>query len=167
VPQPGNYVLGDWGSESFVVSRTKDYERALNGESFTTIVEEVYKDEVVYNEISSSPIIDHNGDIIGVNCIARDISQQKKQFFKIRQQNEKLREIAWIQSHKVRAPVSSILGLASLLDYESITNEHTVDIIKKLKQVTNDLDDIIKEIVDATIDIDYTYTDADIINSRQ
>ena len=167
VPQEGNFVLGDWGSESFINSRTKDYERALKGESFTTIVEEEYKGEIVYNEISSNPIIDHDGKIIGVNCIARDISQQKKQFFKIREQNEKLREIAWIQSHKVRGPVSSILGLASLFDYESASGEYNIDILEKLKKVTHDLDAIIKEVVDATIDIDYEYSDADIISSQQ
>lgn len=167
IPKEGNFVLGDWGSESFINSRTKDYARALKGESFTTIVEEVYKGEVVYNEISSNPIIDHDGNIIGVNCIARDISQQKKQYFKIKEQNEKLREIAWIQSHKVRGPVSSILGLVSLFDLESVSTEYNADILERIKKATNDLDNIIKEIVDSTIDIDYTYTNTDIIRSQQ
>lgn len=165
VPQEGNFVLSDWGSESFINSRKKDYERALRGESFTTIVEEIYKGEVIYNEINSSPIIDHDGSIIGVNCIARDITQQKKQFLKIREQNEKLREIAWIQSHKVRGPVSSILGLTSLFDYELEAHEHNVEIMDRLKKVTLELDQIIKDVVDSTIDIDYT--DTNIINSQQ
>jgi PAS domain-containing protein len=166
VPKEGDFVLGDWGSESFVNSRKRDYVRALNGESFTTIVEEIYKGEILYNEISSSPIIDHDGTIIGVNFIARDISQQKKQFLKIREQNAKLKEIAWIQSHKVRGPVSNILGLTSLLDHGSSANEHTIDILNKLKTVANELDSIIREVVDTTFDIDTALTEQDIINSQ-
>jgi len=168
VPQPGNYVLGDWGSESFVLSRTKDYERALAGESVTTVVEEMYKGELLYNEISSTPIIDDNGEIIGVSCIARNITQQKKQFQKIRQQNEKLREIAWIQSHKVRGPVASILGLSSLFDHREASTEHNQDILEQVTRVTHELDKIIKEVVDTTFDGEYHhFTEAEVINSQQ
>ncbi len=168
VPQPGNYVLGDWGSESFVLARTKDYERALNGESVTTVVEELYKGEVMYNEISSTPILDDNGEIIGVNCIARDITHQKKQFRKIREQNEKLREIAWIQSHKVRGPVASILGLSSLFDHRDASTEHNQDILEQMTRVTHELDKIIKEVVDTTFDSEYhLFGEPEVINSRQ
>lgn len=167
IPHAGNYVLGDWGSTSFITTRTKDYERALSGESFIRIVEEVQNGEVMYNEISSSPIIDHDGNIIGVNCIARDITQQKKQYFKIRRQNEKLREIAWIQSHKVRGPVASILGLTELFDSDVELSAYNKDILEQIKRATHELDKVIKEVVDNTIDIDYTFTETDIISSQQ
>ncbi len=154
VPHPGDYVLGEWGSESFFNTRKKDYERALAGESFTIFVEEFYDGDLLHKEISSNPIVDDSGKIVGVICIARDISEQKNQFVQIQKQNEKLREIAWIQSHKVRGPVASILGLASLFNYEMHEHENNIEILERLKIATNDLDKIIKEVVDKTNSID-------------
>jgi len=150
IPKTGDYVLGEWGSESYFNTRKKDYERALAGESFTVFIEEFYDGSLLHKEISSNPIYDDEVNIVGVICIARDISEQKNQFVQIQRQNEKLREIAWIQSHKVRGPVASILGLASLFNYESHEHENNIEILEKLKIAANSLDAIIKEVVDKT-----------------
>ena len=150
VPKAGDYVLGDWGSDSFIASRLIDYQRALAGESFITIIEENASGVVTFKEFSNNPIIDHDGRIIGVNCIARDITEQRKQFMKIREQNEKLIEIAWIQSHKVRSPVASILGLAELFDYQAGGNTHNGEILELIKNAARQLDDIIREVVEKT-----------------
>jgi PAS domain S-box-containing protein len=150
IPRQGEFVLGDWGSETFIENRRKDYERALNGESFTTIAEEYFGGEILYKEFSNNPIFDHFGKVVGVNCIARDISEQKKQMLHIQEQNNKLMDIAWIQSHKVRGPVATILGLASLLNYNENTDEPNAEIIINLKLATQMLDDIIREIVEKT-----------------
>ena len=149
-PRPGDYVLGEWGSDDFIALRTNDYKRALAGESFITVVEEKFGGEVMYKEFSNNPIIDHEGKITGVNCIARDISEQRRQFMKIQQQNEKLKEIAWIQSHGVRAPVAAILGLIELFDYEAEGNAYNVEILEMLKKATQDLDIVIKKVVEKT-----------------
>ena len=153
VPVPGDYVLGEWGSESFFNTRKKDYERALAGESFTTFIEEYYDGSLFHKEISTNPIYDDEVNIVGVICIARDISEQKNQFVQIQRQNEKLREIAWIQSHKVRGPVASILGLASLFNYDVSDHDNNIEILEKLKIATDNLDTIIKEVVDKTKNI--------------
>ena len=150
IPKAGDYVLGDWGSEGFVNSRLDDYKRALAGESFITIMEVDMNGESAFKEFSNNPIIDHDGKIIGVNCIARDITEQRKQFMKIREQNEKLIEIAWIQSHRVRSPVASILGLADLFDYQANGSEHNSEILELIKNATYQLDDIIREVVEKT-----------------
>ena len=153
IPRPGDYVLGEWGSESFFNTRKKDYERALAGESFTTFIEEYYDGSLFHKEISTNPIYDDEVNIVGVICIARDISEQKNQFVQIQRQNEKLREIAWIQSHKVRGPVASILGLASLFNYDVKDHDNNIEILEKLKIATDNLDLIIKEVVDKTKNI--------------
>jgi len=153
----GDYVLGKWNSEAFTRRRKKEYQRALNGESFTTVIEESRDGQVQYHEISSNPVLGHHGNIIGVNCILRDITEPRMQLLRIQQQNEKLKEIAWIQSHKVRGPVASILGLISLVNPEQET-PHNVEIIEMLRNATNELDGIIREVVTKTNDIDYSYT---------
>ncbi len=150
VPKTGDYVLDDGGSENFVNSRLQDYHRALAGESFITEMEEIFNGDTHYKEFSNNPIIDHKGKIVGVNCIARDISEQRKQYMKIREQNQKLIEIAWIQSHKVRSPVASILGLAELFDFQASGNEHNAEILDLIKTATYQLDDIIREVVEKT-----------------
>ena len=150
IPRPGDYVLGEWGSDSFINQRKNDYNRALAGESFITVMEENFNGAILYKEFSNNPILDHDGKIIGVNCIARDISEQRRQFMKIQEQNEKLIEIAWIQSHKVRSPVAKILGLAELFDYEANGNENNCEILEMMKSSTKELDSIIKEVVEKT-----------------
>ncbi len=157
VLEEGDYALGNWHSEAFITKRKKEYERALNGESFTTVIEEKTKDGIQYNEISSNPVFDHHGKIIGVNCIVRDVTEQRMQLLKIQRQNDMLKEIAWIQSHKVRGPVASILGLISLVKHEQET-PHNTEIIEMLRNATNELDTIIREVVAKTNDIDYSYT---------
>jgi PAS domain S-box-containing protein len=152
----GDYILGPWRSGAFITKRKKEYERVLEGESFTTILEEVVGGDTMYYEINSSPIFDIHEKIVGVNCVSRDITEQEKQLIKIQEQNEKLKEIAWIQSHKVRGPVASILGLISLVDLKSIQDNNNLEVLNNLKTATEALDEIIKEVVAQTKDIDYT-----------
>jgi PAS domain S-box-containing protein len=90
----GDYVLGSWHSVSFIARRKKDYERALDGECFTVVVAENFNGTVQYNEISSTPIFNQEGWVVGVNCIARDITHQRRQLINVRMQNEKLKSVA-------------------------------------------------------------------------
>ena len=154
VPEEGSFVLAESTSQSFIDKRIKDYNRALGGESFTTVVEQTYKGDKLYLEISSSPIVNHEGKIAGVNCIARNVTVQRQQLLKIREQNEKLKEIAWIQSHKVRGPVASILGLMQLFDYSAAGNEENADLLLKMKEATTTLDNVIREIVYSINEVD-------------
>jgi len=148
IPKPGDYVLGEWGSKTFIESRKQDYLRALAGESFTIMVEEEYGGDVLYKEFSNNPIIDDNGKIIGVNCIARDISEQRKQWLHIQQQNRMLSEIAFIQSHNVRGPLATILGLTHLFELNAEEGDDNVEVLEYLKVATKALDDIIREVVE-------------------
>jgi PAS domain S-box-containing protein len=154
IPKPGDYVLDDWGSSSYIDKRKRDYHRALHGESFTGEIEEEYNGKKVWKEVSTNPIINHEGKITGVNCIARDISEQRLQMIQIREQHDRLKEIAWIQSHKVRGPVASILGLMELINLYSEDETLDREILKQMHQATNDLDNVIKEVVNKTISIE-------------
>jgi DNA-binding response OmpR family regulator len=65
----------------------------------------------------------------------------------LRRQNQALKEIAWSQSHQVRAPLSRILGLISLLRDE---NNHAEDELSELldfmQTSADELDEIVREI---------------------
>ena len=72
----------------------------------------------------------------------------------LRIQNEKLFEIAVLQSHQVRGPISTIQGLVSIFNFDDINDPINIDIINSISEVTNKLDAIIRLIVEKTNDIE-------------
>ncbi len=83
----------------------------------------------------------------GVLVIADDISAQVDYIKAIEIQNEKLREIAWIQSHKVRSPLATILGLADLLS-EDLPDTEFKEALHGLRLTAQKLDLVIRETSD-------------------
>lgn len=66
---------------------------------------------------------------------------------KIEKQNEVLKEITWIQSHVVRTPLSRIMAICNLLKENDNTEEEKTFLMENIIISSNELDDIIKEIV--------------------
>jgi PAS domain S-box-containing protein len=79
--------------------------------------------------------------------LSNDITKSLNHIKEIELQNEKLREIAWTQSHLVRAPLSQILGLAQLVLDDKEASEETKELIAILNNSAQELDKIIKEII--------------------
>lgn len=82
--------------------------------------------------------------------IIRDITERK-----IAEENQKnnikrLSEIAFLQSHQVRAPIASILGLISLINFEKPEDPQNIEVFHHLKKTTLFCDQVIKEIVEKT-----------------
>ena len=69
-------------------------------------------------------------------------------------QNEKLLEIAFLQSHQVRVPIAQVQGLFSLFRFEDPADPRNAEIVKKLKVSSDTLDAVIKEIVMKTSEIE-------------
>jgi signal transduction histidine kinase len=63
------------------------------------------------------------------------------------QHNERLEQFAFIISHNLRAPMSRIIGLSSILDFTKDVSEVS-DIAKLMTRSTQDLDQIIKDLTD-------------------
>lgn len=61
----------------------------------------------------------------------------------IANQNKRLRQISWIQSHRVRGPVAKILGLVDLIEEN---DSPFGEIISRLKQSALELDQVIRSI---------------------
>lgn len=101
----------------------------------------------------------YEGGVIAGTCITgRDITEHKKYVQTIESQNKKFKEISWIQSHLVRAPLARVMGLATLLAAE-INEKEKDEMLKMLQTSSAELDDIIKDItkktaVDANADAD-------------
>jgi PAS domain S-box-containing protein len=88
----------------------------------------------------------------GVTCkvvLANDVTERTRYIEAIETQNNKLREISWIQSHIVRAPLSRIMGLVPLLRKEEIDAEQ-MQIREFLLNSANELDQVIRSITAIT-----------------
>jgi PAS domain S-box-containing protein len=81
--------------------------------------------------------------------IARDITEQMNYIKAIEGKNEKLHEIAYIQSHYVRAPLARIMGLVGLLTRD-LNEKPNPEFLSYLDQSAKELDDIIRTITSKT-----------------
>ena len=77
--------------------------------------------------------------------IARDITEQINYTEAIERQNKKLFEIAYIQSHDVRAPLVRIMGLVDLMS-NSKDEKPDPTLLTYLDQSAQDLDEVIRKI---------------------
>lgn len=82
-----------------------------------------------------------------------DITKQKRQTQALETQNKKLMEIAWVQSHEVRAPLARIMGLVQLLNRYPDENVDMKDTLDHILQSASDLDEIVRKIVRKTEEI--------------
>ena len=80
------------------------YQLALNGRAFKSVEDMRINNELRYTTVTFNPVLNNEQKIIGVSCFARDITESRKHLLKIEEQNTALREIAFIESHKVRGP---------------------------------------------------------------
>lgn len=129
------------------------YHRALLGERYVTRHEspDPKTREIAYFEVSFNPIYKATKDeIIGVGCFARNITDRLKTEQALIEQNERLRNIASLSSHELRRPVASMLGLLNILDRENFSNPENEQIMDHLFTVTNEIDEVIRLIVNKT-----------------
>ncbi len=123
------------------------FERAFSGETFKIIWNEIHFGAEIYEEVNFNPIHDTVGNIIGITCFSRDITEQRIYLKKIEKQNRQLKQIAWEQSHRVRVPVANILGLTQLLNYDNLTDPNNKYLLTHIKESADILDGVIKKIV--------------------
>jgi PAS domain S-box-containing protein len=126
------------------------YKLALSGKTFRSVEDMNVAGELRYTSVTFTPVFDTDNIVVGVSCFARDITEHRKHLFKIERQNEALREIAFIESHKIRGPVATILGLEQFYNYNDPADPVNREIIEGIKLVSHELDDIIREVVKLT-----------------
>lgn len=115
--------------------------------------------EVFQLNIRMFPVI-VDEEVLGVAVFSRNLTKQilaieerDAHFEIIENQNQILKDIAWMQSHQVRAPLARMLGLINLyndsngVDDEFFNNEK---VLKSIKESAHELDEIIKHISEKT-----------------
>ncbi len=76
----------------------------------------------------------------------QDITERKSHLIAIQNHNKRLKEIAWMQSHIVRAPLAKIMGLVDLMINYREDLGNIDEILENILISANELDGIIREI---------------------
>ena len=86
------------------------------------------------------------GEPIMVKGTIQDVSELRRHMQRIEMQNKRLRKIAWVQSHRMRSPVASILGMVELFNYDDPADPMNGEILGNIKELAHTLDGMIHEV---------------------
>ena len=117
-----------------------------NHETIITQTHKKKNKEKIIAEVKYNKIIHNNKEAIII--VSNDITKSIEHLNEIESQNTKLKDIAWIQSHIVRAPLTNILGLIKLINETNSVND--TELLNHLNQSVLELDNSINEIVNKT-----------------
>ena len=98
-------------------------------------------------DISFVPALDKEGNIFAISFNATNINEAKTHTNKIKSQNEILLKIAHVQSHEVRGPIATIMGIMNLIKEEENFN---MEYLSLLEEAVYNFDQKIHAIVDYT-----------------
>jgi PAS domain S-box-containing protein len=133
------------GEELLIANKFNSTEDEESKNHFTHLLSngQEIKVEIYFKEIQSN--LDR-----GLIVQSNDISETLTRINTIEVQNEKLRSIAWTQSHVVRAPLSRILGIVNLIEQKTDNLEEILYWVKQLRISTEEMDTIVKKIINET-----------------
>ena len=100
--------------------------------------------ELINVDIQSNSLL-FNAKIAKI-IIATDVTESLKHITTIENQNKKFLEIAWIQSHVVRAPLARLLGLVTLIKDQLIDGAELEEVLDYIVLSANELDVTIRDI---------------------
>ena len=89
-------------------------------------------------------IVTNSRDITDAVLKARDLEISNERY---RQQNERLKEIAWTQSHAVRAPLTRLMGLVDLLQTGDAGGMPVEMALGLIRSSADELDEVVRQIV--------------------
>ncbi|MCU0353815.1 MAG: PAS domain S-box protein [Cytophagales bacterium] len=140
------YILP--GTEKSFAER---FARALAGERSISEAEvPVSTERRVWYRIEFRPVADAQGKVTAVAFNAQNIDERKRATARLEEQNKQLRSIAFTQSHTLRRPVSSILGLLNLINEYGNDRTFADELLRHLRLATEELDTVIRGIVAQT-----------------
>ena len=150
----GDHVLFDFRDKLYADKFDTCYQLALSGHSFSSVEDFVINGEVRYSAITFNPVFNKAHEVTAISCFARDITDRRRHLIRVEQQNETLREIAAIESHKVRGPVATILGLSQLFNHDDPTDPVNREIVDGICAMSRQLDDVIRDVVRRSNELD-------------
>lgn len=144
--QVGEPILRIFTGE-FLETWRSYYRRVFQGETISILEQFSIDGGQVHLSTVITPI-SMGTKVIGAAAFSQDITDTTLKIQTIENQNNRLREIAWIQSHVVRAPLARLMGLMNVIDSQE---EDDLMELKKLlamlRKSAEELDSVIRDIV--------------------
>ena len=112
----------------------------------TTIINYKKNGEEFWINMSLTPVANEKGVYTHWIAIERDVSIIKNYISAIENQNIRLREIAWTQSHIVRAPLARMMAIAFMIRDNEMDSIEYKEWVEHFTHSANELDTIIKDI---------------------
>ena len=130
----------------------KSYQIALTGIPYSFIDKGIEHEGFSPDiEVRFKPMINELGHVTGVSCFRRNITEYINMIDKLSKNNQQFKDIAFAQSHHLRGPLTTIMGLINLLaDENDFEKEFTADTYKNIKNKLDEMDKVIKEIIKLT-----------------
>ncbi|MBE2289926.1 MAG: hypothetical protein IAE95_10250 [Chitinophagaceae bacterium] len=150
-PSVGQLFPGG-GSEMVLAANIEaGYRNVFESGSFD-IIEKVPVNETIssHMQLRFKAIRNEAGEVTGVSCFLRDITGYVKMIESLEEKNQRLRDIAWVQSHKLRGPLTTVMGILEFLDEEDAPVEQRKEMLIGLQAKVAEMDAIIHEIVSKT-----------------
>ena len=94
--------------------------------------------------------LDEYGQPLRAIGTVQDVTERRTHLKALEKQNEALRDIAWTQSHVVRAPLVRLMGLVAVLDDEDFAGMDRAEILLEINRAAWELDGIIRDISQKT-----------------
>lgn len=88
----------------------------------------------------------------GIAINSKNVTEREAQKKQIAASEAQLKDIAWVQSHKVRAPLANILGLVQIFNRAQPADPFNVQVLDMLQDAARRLDEVIHEVVQKTHD---------------
>jgi len=141
--QVGQNMIAEYGLPNTKEIFVKDFLTALSGREVATERLLTFpNNEQVWVNLRLFPVFNEKGEVWAVSLNYTNIDRLKRQ-------HAKLEEIARLQSHTIRRPLTSILGLIDILNKNCLSEENQ-KIVEYLKQSALELDMVIHQIVKNT-----------------
>lgn len=145
LPKIGEHALSFINNEKQVEFK-EFYLRVLNGATI-----QFHRNEGGnFWRILLFPVYNNSGELIGIAIRIQDITTQKLNEKKIKEQDKKLDEIVWHHSHVVRKPLANILGIYDVLKNNEIKDDKVKEnYLVHLYAAAKELDTIINNVVES------------------
>ena len=109
----------------------------------------VQQDQTVWHRALAQPERKQDGTVVWYGSF-QDINEQKNRYFALEARNEQLKEIVWLQSHVIRAPVARLMGLVEVMELGNLTEEERAMMLDAVLASAHEIDEVVKQVVDKT-----------------
>ncbi len=153
--RPKDYIVGKTVYDFYDIDQA-ELIHARARQVFTEMKNQVFEHAVTQNQktfwlrSTLHPVYNSKCEVYAVMVNTIDLTSIKNSEEALRKQNEVLKQIAFLQSHIVRSPLTNIQGILMLIDEDAMTEENRY-YFRLLKQAAGKLDEIVIEIVEKAI----------------